>query len=129
MKDDRVYKQKDMESQKRKRIAGGEKKNMETKKIVRIIQPSTVACVGFLMNETFSEMIEFLNFYSLIAFRNSKVGLYAHTGIEPETQEASRERTLRGHVPLNNFVISEDIQESYAMNRVGRTFVISHLKY
>ena len=59
------------------------------------------------MDGTYSDMIEYLNFCSLLAFQNSKADLYNRLNMESALPEPYPDRTLRGNVPLDAFVKCE----------------------
>ena len=105
--------------QKKNRGSGEREKDVKKPKRARKDNTRTVTCGGFLMDERFSGMIEFLNFYSLIAFQNSKADLYNRTGIQSDIPEPGLERTIRGNVPLSDLVHCEDRNECYAIKKVA----------
>ena len=99
-----------------KRREGSEEQ--ETPKRMRKQKFSTTSCKGSLMDETYSAMIEFLNFCSLLAFKNSKADLFNRWNLESTLPEAI-DRTHRGNVPLDAFVNCENRQECYASDKVA----------
>ena len=83
----------------------------ETRKAKLKISP----CMGFLLDEKFSPMINYLNFYSLLAFQNSKAEL-CNTALYLLVN--GRDRTFRRNVPLRDLVQCENEEECYAIKKV-----------
>ena len=75
-------------------------------------------CVGFLLDKKYSPMIDYLNFYSLIAFQNSKAELCHRTNVASDLPAIDRERTFGRNVPLTNLVQYENEEECYALKKV-----------